>query len=47
MKTIAAISTPAGVGGIGIVRISGKNALEITKKVFKPKKDREYKSHIL
>lgn len=47
MKTIAAISTPAGVGGIGIVRISGKEALEITKKVFKPKKDREYKSHTI
>lgn len=47
MKTIAAISTPPGVGGIGIVRISGKEALEITKKVFKPKKDREYKSHTI
>lgn len=47
MKTIAAISTPAGVGGIGIVRISGKDALKITKKVFKPKKNREYKSHTI
>ena len=34
MKTIAAISTPAGLGGIGIVRISGDDALKITKKVL-------------
>lgn len=47
MKTIAAISTPAGLGGIGIVRLSGENALDIVKKVFKPKKNREYKSHTL
>ena len=47
MKTIAAISTPAGLGGIGIVRISGDDALKITKKVFKPKKNREYKSHTI
>ncbi len=36
MKTIAAISTPQGVGGIGIVRISGENAIKIADKVFKP-----------
>ena len=35
--TIAAISTPRGDGGIGIVRISGNNALEILGKIFKPK----------
>lgn len=35
--TIAAISTPRGEGGIGIVRISGNNALEILGKIFKPK----------
>lgn len=35
--TIAAISTPLGEGGIGIVRISGKGALKIAKKIFKPK----------
>ncbi|MDD3087031.1 MAG: tRNA uridine-5-carboxymethylaminomethyl(34) synthesis GTPase MnmE [Candidatus Omnitrophica bacterium] len=32
--TIAAISTPVGEGGIGIVRISGKDALEIADKIF-------------
>jgi len=32
--TIAAISTPAAVGGIGMVRISGENAFEIADQVF-------------
>lgn len=36
-ETIAAISTAPGVGGIGIVRISGKNTFEILDKIFKPK----------
>lgn len=37
MSTIAAISTAPGIGGIGIVRISGKNTYEVLKKIFKPK----------
>lgn len=36
--TITAISTPIGAAGIGIVRISGKNAVEIAKKLFSGKK---------
>ncbi len=32
--TISAISTPPGEGGIGIVRISGDNAIEIAEKIF-------------
>ncbi len=35
--TITAISTPPGEGGIGIVRLSGKNALSIANKIFKAK----------
>lgn len=35
--TIAAISTPRGEGGIGIVRISGDEAISILDKVFKAK----------
>lgn len=34
-KTIAAISTAQGEGGIGVIRISGEKALEIADKVFK------------
>ena len=33
-RTIAAISTPIGPGGIGIIRISGPNSLPILKKLF-------------
>lgn len=32
--TIAAISTPFGNGGVGVVRISGEKAFEIIKKIF-------------
>jgi len=35
--TIAAISTPPGVGGIGIVRLSGKKALKIGDKICRSK----------
>lgn len=32
--TIAAISTPQGEGGIGVIRISGKSAINIADKIF-------------
>lgn len=35
-KTIAAISTGNAPGGIGVIRISGDNAIEIASKVFRP-----------
>ncbi|MBQ8576352.1 MAG: tRNA uridine-5-carboxymethylaminomethyl(34) synthesis GTPase MnmE [Clostridia bacterium] len=35
-KTIAAISTPYGRGGIAVIRISGDNAVEIAGNVFVP-----------
>ncbi|MGN1319347.1 MAG: tRNA uridine-5-carboxymethylaminomethyl(34) synthesis GTPase MnmE [Lachnospirales bacterium] len=48
--TIAAISTATGNGGIGIVRISGKDALDICDKIFvspKGKKIINQKSHTI
>jgi len=36
MDTIAAIATPIGSGGIGVVRISGPSAVEVAGRVFKP-----------
>lgn len=36
MSTIAAISTAKGVGGIGVIRISGDDAVKIASKVFVP-----------
>jgi tRNA modification GTPase len=35
--TIAALSTPAGISAIGIIRLSGKNAVSIGEKVFRGK----------
>lgn len=46
--TIAAISTPIGEGGIGIVRLSGRDAISIADKIFfspKGKKLKDAKSH--
>lgn len=37
MSTICAISTAPGIGGIGIVRLSGKDSFEILNKIFIPK----------
>ena len=47
MKTIAAISTPIGHGGIGIVRLSGDKALDIIKEVFVPKSKTKFKPYSL
>ncbi|GIW48550.1 MAG: tRNA modification GTPase MnmE [Caloramator sp.] len=41
--TIAAISTPVGEGGIGIVRMSGKDSLSILEKIFKSYKGKNVK----
>ncbi len=35
--TITAISTPQGMGGISIIRVSGKNAIELSSKILSPK----------
>ena len=41
MSTIAAISTAPGIGGIGIIRMSGENSFQILNKIFKAKKEDE------
>ncbi len=48
--TIAAISTPLASSGIGIIRISGDDALDIISGIFRPRKVldyRELKSHTM
>ncbi|MGT2935379.1 tRNA uridine-5-carboxymethylaminomethyl(34) synthesis GTPase MnmE [Streptococcus castoreus] len=45
--TIAAISTPLGEGAIGIVRLSGTDALAIAKSVFKGKDLNHVASHTI
>ena len=37
MDTIAAISTAPGIGGIGIIRVSGNDAFKVIDKIFKAK----------
>lgn len=43
--TIAAISTPVGEGGIGIIRVSGPAALPIAQNIFRAKGNGGLKSH--
>ncbi len=45
--TIVALSTPQGVGAIGVIRLSGEKAIEITQKVFKGKNLLNQASHTL
>ena len=47
-ETIAAIATPPGPGGIGVIRISGPFSLHIFQKLFVPRhkiKAQDYESH--
>ncbi len=46
--TIAAIATPPGPGGIGVIRISGTEALPILTRLFSPRsKTKDFRSHQL
>lgn len=40
METIVAISTAMGNGGIGIIRMSGKESFKILERIFKPKNNK-------
>ena len=40
-STIVSISTAPGIGGIGIIRMSGNETFEILNKIFKPKKEQK------
>ena len=41
MSTIAAVSTATGIGGIGIIRMSGEDCFKILEKIFKAKNPEE------
>ena len=45
--TIAAIATPPGIGGIGVIRISGPDAEDIVSKIFRPLPKENLRSHHL
>ena len=47
-RTIAALSTPQGMGGIAVIRISGADAIPICDKIYKgAKKLSECESHTI
>ncbi|MDE6041365.1 MAG: tRNA uridine-5-carboxymethylaminomethyl(34) synthesis GTPase MnmE, partial [Muribaculaceae bacterium] len=43
--TICAISTPGGVGGIAVIRVSGADAVPVVSKIWKGAKIDLFKSH--
>ena len=45
VNTICAVSTPQGVGGIAVVRVSGPEALAVTGRVWKGKKLADVETH--
>jgi len=45
--TIVALATPAGVGAIGVIRLSGDRAIDIVNEVFQPKDLSNQNSHTL
>jgi tRNA modification GTPase len=46
-ETIVALSTPPGVGAIGVIRLSGKDAISITNSVFSGKDLLKQESHTI
>lgn len=47
MDTIAAISTAPGIGGIGIIRMSGEDCFKVLEKIFKPKTNSDIKGYTI
>ena len=45
--TIVALATPPGVGAIGVIRLSGKDAIRITNKIFRGKDLTNVPSHTI
>ena len=46
-QTICAVSTPPGVGGIAVIRVSGPEALKITRKIAPALSEKTIRSHHL
>lgn len=47
LETICALSTPQGVGAIGVIRVSGEHTFEIVNKIFKGKDLTKVDSHTI
>ena len=46
-ETIVALATAQGTSAIAVIRLSGKDAIELTQKIFKGKKLTEQQSHTI
>src|ERR1700749_481031 len=46
-ETIVALATPAGIGAIGVIRLSGPDAIVIANEVFKGKDLTKQQSHTI
>src|SRR5258708_40028959 len=46
-ETIVALATPTGIGAIGVIRLSGPDAIVIANKVFKGKDLAKQESHTI
>ena len=46
-ETIAAIATPPGIGGVGLIRVSGSEAEGIARRLFRPSPPGDFVSHRL
>jgi tRNA modification GTPase len=47
LETICALSTPQGIGAIGVIRVSGEHTFKIVNKIFKGKDLTEVDSHTI
>lgn len=47
LDTICALSTPQGIGAIGVIRVSGERTFEIVNKIFKGKNLNKVASHTI
>ena len=47
MSTIAGISTAPGIGGIGIIRMSGKDTFKVLDKIFIAKQDEKTENFLI
>ena len=45
--TIVAVATPPGQGAIGIIRISGTDALAILQKIYRPRRVVAWRPHVM
>ena len=43
-RTVAAISTPPGKGGVSVIRVSGDDAITVAERIFRPRSGKDIRS---